>query len=465
MGALIALIGLFMALLVYQYDLIKHTFLLLVGVLFFSVEIPLPGGFALSLPAEPLVLLLALCALGVGFHNKRALLMHLREPILFMVALLVCVWLVTAATSTMPLVSVKYVFINLVYIVLGLILFPLLLYNKTLTIPQIIRWAAIPLFFFAAFGVYNLLPYRFNPGAAPLIGYPFFKDHTIYSATLSLFVPPLLLWPFFSARPLKWGWLFPTLGVAVMFALFISSSRAAWLALLIAVIFYVLVRFGATLKHIVFLLLIAGFCSWIFADHLAQKIRVNPYTSTETTGSLQEQALSVTNVSSDVSNRERLNRWLCALRMGAEKPITGFGPGTYQFTYFPYQRDDEMTYISVTDPFNTIIGRGGSAHSEYLLLLAESGVFGALAWIGLQVFLLIGFFRIWQGPLPATEKNMALALYLSVLTYSVHSLFNNYLNTVQFGVSWWMLVGGLLYLKTKSTTMLNKHRQTSIESN
>jgi hypothetical protein len=48
------------------------------------------------------------------------------------------------------------------------------------------------------------------------------------------------------------------------------------------------------------------------------------------------------------------------------------------------------------------------------------------------------------------DKNLALATYLGVLTYTVHSLFNNYLNSAQFGLSWWIMVGALLYLAIKN---------------
>lgn len=447
---LLVVLGVIISFLVNQFRLTAKIFLALLAILFFSLEIPLFGGAAISLPAEPLALLLAVATIFTGYQNHGFLKKLRSEPIIWMVLMLVLSWFVSTATSTMPLVSAKYVFINLVYIVIGLVLFPIILNINQLSIQQFMRWLFLPLAFFSVFAVYNLLPYRFNPGAAPLIGYPFFKDHTVFSATLSLFVPVLLAWRTFFDYPKKTDWLPPAIGLMVLFALFISSSRAAWLALLVAGAFYVFIRLRGNLAGLVALLLAFTTVVWMFRTDIENKLLINPYTSTEVAGSLQDQALSVTNISSDVSNRERLNRWKCAIRMGLDRPFLGFGPGTYQFQYFPYQRDADMTYISVTDPFNTVVGRGGSAHSEYLLLLSESGFLGLAAWFGLQIALLITFFSIWRGNLPETEKNMALFIYLGVLTYSIHSAFNNYLNTVQFGVSWWLLVGALLFLRIKS---------------
>jgi O-antigen ligase len=420
--------------------------------LLFSIELPMLGGAALSLPAEPLALLLAVCGVLALIQNDAVLKSWKNQPIFWALLLLILAWVISTVSSTMFQVSAKYVAINIVFMVVGMVVFPMLWQQADFTPQRIVKWFFIPLTFFGLFAIYNLVPYRFNPGAAPLIGQPFFKDHTVFSATISLFVPLLLLWRSLVLNPEKKDWLPPVIGLLLLFSLFISSSRAAWLAIILAGAFYGFVRLRGNGKLLLVLLLLAFSAAWLFRQDIENKLLINPYTSTEAAGSLQDQALSVTNVTSDVSNIERLNRWKCALRMGADKPLTGFGPGTYQFQYLPYQRQADMTYISVTNPFNTILGRGGSAHSEYLLLFSESGVLGLLAWVFLQVALFITFFKIWQGGLPQTNKNLALALFLCVLTYTVHSLFNNYLNTVQFGIFWWMLVGGLLHLAVKNKT-------------
>ena len=81
---------------------------------------------------------------------------------------------------------------------------------------------------------------------------------------------------------------------------------------------------------------------------------------------------SVTNVSTDASNLERINRWNSAIRMFKDRPLLGHGPGTYMFLYAPYQKPSEKTIIS------TNAGNRGNAHSEYLGPMAESGILGLL---------------------------------------------------------------------------------------
>ena len=98
--------------------------------------------------------------------------------------------------------------------------------------------------------------------------------------------------------------------------------------------------------------------------------------SQDSSDSFVEHIESMSNVTTDASNLERINRWKSAIRLFQERPHLGWGPGTYQFHYAPYQNYYEKTVIS------TNAGDMGNAHSEYLSALSETG------WPGLFIFLL-----------------------------------------------------------------------------
>ena len=51
----------------------------------------------------------------------------------------------------------------------------------------------------------------------------------------------------------------------------------------------------------------------------------------DSSDNLLKHITSISNISTDASNMERINRWKCALKMFVEKPVFGWGPGTYQF--------------------------------------------------------------------------------------------------------------------------------------
>ena len=48
--------------------------------------------------------------------------------------------------------------------------------------------------------------------------------------------------------------------------------------------------------------------------------------------------------------------------MFEERPLFGFGPGTYQFTYIPFQEKSLENRLTVRNPDSPPQGSGGSAH-------------------------------------------------------------------------------------------------------
>ena len=139
----------------------------------------------------------------------------------------------------------------------------------------------------------------------------------------------------------------------------------------------------------------------------------------------------MSNISSDASNLERLNRWNCAIKLFKERPILGWGPGTYSFVYAPYQDASDLTIIS------TNFGDGGNAHSEYLGPLAEQGLLGMI----LMILMLIFFFYRASWLYIKTEsqklKGIIMMIILSLVTYFSHGVLNNYLDTDKASVPIW----------------------------
>ena len=127
---------------------------------------------------------------------------------------------------------------------------------------------------------------------------------------------------------------------------------------------------------------------------------------------LQTHVASISNISTDASNLERINRWNSAMRMFHDRPVFGWGPGTYQFKYAPYQRSSEMTVIS------TNAGDRGNAHSEYIGPLAEEGVLGTATFIFIiiamiyRAAMLYSKSRNQQGSAPDYNRHPVGAYYL-----------------------------------------------------
>ena len=154
-------------------------------------------------------------------------------------------------------------------------------------------------------------------------------------------------------------------------------------------------------------------------------------TTEDSSADLGQHLRSSSNISTDQSNLERINRWKCALRMSEEKPLFGWGPGTYQFNYGPFQKAADRTIIS------TDFGDAGNAHSEYLGTMSESGLPGALLYLLLTVFIVITGIRVWYREKRTYNGYFALAILTGLMTYVIHGIMNSFLDSDKIAALWW----------------------------
>ena len=185
------------------------------------------------------------------------------------------------------------------------------------------------------------------------------------------------------------------------------------------------------------LLLLGGTTAIVKQDEILYALEANKQGSAD---ELEGHVKSVSNITTDPSNLERINRWKCAVRMAIEKPITGFGPGTYVFQYAPFQKSSELTLIS------THSGDLGDAHSEYFSALSETGFIGFTFWILLVLFTYATAFKlIYKTKIP-TVKITAYIAILGLTTYHAHSFLNNYRQYDKIGVPMWGFMAVLVAL-------------------
>ena len=162
---------------------------------------------------------------------------------------------------------------------------------------------------------------------------------------------------------------------------------------------------------------------------------------------------SMANITSDASNLERINRWSCAIRMFEDKPVFGFGPGTYMFKYGPYQLNENRTIISTNS------ADGGNAHSEYLGPLSESGVLGLLTFLLIVGTVIYTAVHTYMRVNDKRLKSFVLAALVGLVTYYIHGFLNNFLDTDKLSVPFWgftaMIVAIDIYSRQQSQEQKN----------
>jgi O-antigen ligase len=166
-----------------------------------------------------------------------------------------------------------------------------------------------------------------------------------------------------------------------------------------------------------------------FQEQIVDRMEKNTQDSEET--DFAKHAQSISNISTDASNLERLNRWSAGYRMFKDRPFQGWGPGTYQFLYAPFQHSRDLTIIS------TNAGDLGNIHSEYFGPFVDSGVIGGLLMFALVISVIAVTLHLLHLDMNQRLRKYLLAVFLGLTTYYVHGFLNNFLDTDKASVPFW----------------------------
>jgi O-antigen ligase len=192
-----------------------------------------------------------------------------------------------------------------------------------------------------------------------------------------------------------------------------------------------LIYLRVKLKYLLSIGAIALIGVFTFWDQIQMELARNE--EVHTTEEFGTRLQSAANVSTDASNLERINRWACAIEMFKERPLLGFGPGTYIFEYAQFQEPENLTIIS------TNFGDLGNAHSEYLGALSETGILGFIAFLVLVSSLFFMgvslYYKIDKHNI--TSRAIVLSCILGLSTYFIHGFLNNYLDTDKASIPIW----------------------------
>ena len=393
-------------------------------------------GVSISVPSEPLLI-------GVLFFFILKILLEggierriVRHPVTIAVIFNLGWLLITSITSDIPVVSFKFLLSRLWFIIP--IYFGGLMMFRVKTNIRLFIWAYVSALIVVIFyTTYVHMGYGFSEKAGHWVMDPFYNDHTAYGVILALFLPVMIGLSVDKAVSRNQR-IFAIVSVIILLiALYLSYSRAAWVSVGFAVGVLVLVKLRIKFRWI--LMTVAGVLAifFTFKFEILDKLEKNKQ---DASANFIEHIQSISNISSDASNLERINRWQAALRMFNERPLVGWGPGTYQFEYAPFQRSKEKTIIS------TNLGDLGNAHSEYIGPLAESGLPGLLSVLFIMITVIYTGLNVYKKAASPQSRLLALSATLGLITYFVHGIMNNFLNTDKASVPFWGLVAIIVAL-------------------
>ncbi len=390
-------------------------------------------GFTVDLPGEPMIVAVMLLFFFKLVYERSYDLRVLRHPI-GIVILLNMLWMfVTSVSSELPLVSFKY-FVSTLWFVVTFYFVGIFLYRDPVNFRRFFWLFGLALAVVVMYATWRHAMVGFERKLGYWVVQPFFNDHTHYGAVLGLVAPFFLVMAFNRADSTLRRRLSILLFILFAAGILFSYSRASWLSLGVAfaglVILVMKIRFRVIMAVLV--LLIGSL--YVFQTEIVMQLERN---TQESSGDFSEHLNSIANITSDASNLERINRWRSALRMFDERPVLGWGPGTYQFVYAPFQRSEDYTIIT------THFGDQGNAHSEYLGPLAESGLPGMLLFTALALTVLATGVRLYKKAPNREMRLIALGITLGIISYLAHGLLNNFLDTDKASVLFWSMLAML----------------------
>ncbi len=435
------------------FERIAWYYYFLIAVIPISLDLGVMGGAKLSFPAEGMIAMLIPVALLFNKTYRIKFGQMLVHPLSLLVFIDLVFLFFISLFSTQIDVSLKRAFIRALFFFGFFMMIQLISDRKKLIWPWVFYMLGlVPVMYFT---LRNHIHHEFDPRAVFNICAPYFSDHTIYGACLAFIIPMALI---LLVKRKLFGLDARLVTVLLVIFIFIlisevlALSRAALLSIVVAGIFALLLKYRVRFGQLMLGLVIIGSVVWGMSDSIYQSIQENESVSND--GEIVNHFSSVTNVNTDASNLERINRWVCALRMFEQKPLTGYGPGTYQFEYNQFQTLANKTYIS------TNTGDRGNAHSEYLTYLSETGIIGFLIFLGLVLgSVYLGMHNHYNQTDPVM-KAINLGALLGLITFFFHGLFNSFIDQSKMSFLVFSALATIVWINRNSKNNIEQSKET-----
>lgn len=438
-------------LLIFRVDILVYIMALVTPISMFIENDKI--NLSISLPGELIMISLTLLFLFRILYDLKIEKEILKHPLTIAILCYLFWVLVTSITSELPLVSFKF-FASKVWFIVACFFMVIELVKKDTH--RIVHYFNAYLFSLAVVIIIVTIKSAelgFMEHGMHWIQKPFYNDHTAYGAAVAFFIPLVVAF-FFLPHSTKWQKIYYILVfIILMVGLYFSFCRAAWLSVIGALGVYLAIRWRIKFSWLIVSAMLVVGSFFYFAHDILYQMGKNKQDSSAT---FTEHIQSIGNISTDASNVERINRWVSAFGMIQERPIVGWGPGTYQFTYAPFQMNKYRTIIT------TNFGDGGNCHSEYIGPTAETGIIGLFTVLGLLIIVIYTGIRTHIRSKEPENKMLSLAVTLSLVTYYIHGIMNNFLDTDKLALPFWGAFAVILVInliETKKITFSFKNEQ------
>ena len=422
------------------------VFFLLIFSLPWSVEFNFNSSLGTDLPDEPLMWSVSALVIAYFFSQPLKLSEKWKHPLIILLSFYFGWLVVTVIFSTDWLVSLKFLLAKGWYII-AFVFAPILLLNNKRSIQSaglafLVSLLCVVIIILCKHALLGFTFANINEAVSP-----FFRNHVNYSAMLVCAVPVLIAAYWLNTR---FRSLIFMAVIIVLIAIFFSYARGAWLALVIGLASYYLIKKKRLLTAFiisVILILISVF--WISRnDHYLRF--ANDYRTTIFHKNFEEHLIATYKLK-DVSTAERFNRWIAGVRMIKDNSLTGYGPNTFYSNYKPYSLPVFRTWVSDNEDHSTV-------HNYFLLTAIEQGIPGLLFTLLLTGALLFYSEKLYHRIHDQFYKVVAMACGVMLMMILTVNFLSDLIETDKVGSLFYLCLATLVAIDANT----RRHNHTEI---
>ena len=413
------LIGFFQAIVDYQ-----KIFLLMWATVPISREVYFSNGFGTDLPVEPLMIGLTLIYGLKVLHRPQTLEEDFCKHPIALLLILHLIWIAFATLYSANFVfSFKFFLAKMWYVTA----FFFLTGHIVKDMKALKQWFwvfLIPLVFATTKVIVHHAYLDLGFKEINIAVLPFFRNHVNYAAILALALP--IAWFFrhlYQKWSIQWWIIWVSMGI-LFFGLLFAYTRAAYVALVLAIMAYWVSR----LRLMKIALVLGSVLAIAIVGYLANNnkyLDLVPKSNTVAHKNFDD-IVEATYKLEDVSTMERYYRWIAGVRMAQEDLWTGFGPNNFYTYYKEYALHRFETYVSDNPEQSTI-------HNYYLLLLVEQGIPGMLIFLALNFAVLIYSEKLYHEVKDKDLKHIVMSMLLVYVVILAFLLMNDMIETDKVG--------------------------------
>ena len=403
----------------------RKVFFLMLGCIPISMEANLPGGFGTDLPSEPLMWLLTVVGLLWLLQNFRKIDgRFIRHPIALALLAHLAWMTVCVVTSQNFFVSLKFLAAKSWYVAVFFFLAGRMLHEER-DFKNLLWWFFVPLVVAVCTVLVRHASIGFSFEDVAYAMGPFFRNHVMYACLLAIFLP-FVWYGTYWYRRYSFRWWFLVLGILLLLiGINFAFTRAAYVALVAAIGIYWCIRWRV-LQHALIGTALVFALFFAFVNHRDNWLLFAPDFERAISHKHFENLLEATTKLEDISTMERVYRWVAATYMIRERPLNGYGPGNFYFSYQKYTVSSFKTYVSDNPEHSGI-------HNYYLMTTVEQGLPGLFFFLLFCVVTMLQGQRIYHRTNDVSRRRTLVAAILCFILIDLLMLMNDFVETDKIG--------------------------------